>query len=85
MYIKVEFEYWNHEFEKSENHYFKTQELADNYIKGMEGYCKALKLRCRSYKDEISFAEMKKEITLEEFEELFGITIMENLYIVKER
>ena len=73
---------WNYEWEDFETYYFKTEEEAN---------LKAEKLEKETYHckhsinvSQITFEKMKETITVNEFEELFGIIITADGKIVKE-
>mgnify|MGYP007027037275 CR=1 FL=1 len=56
-----------------EQEFFKTEEEAISHKEHIEGHYR----RVRVYVKPISFKDMKEIITVEQFEELFGITITE--------
>ena len=73
---------WNYEWEDFETYYFKTEAEANLKAEELEKciyYCKySINV------SQITFEKMKETITVNEFEELFGIIITADEKIVKE-
>lgn len=72
-YYMLTFTEWDYEWEEEKNYFFKTEKEAKEYktllLKQNTRYSNKATI------NEISFEEMKELITVEEFEELFDITI----------
>lgn len=74
MYYKLEFETWTPEWEDIENFFFKSETDAKNKYEELSLNCLS---HNRGHITEISFEELKDEITISDFETLFGICIEE--------
>lgn len=74
MYYKLEFETWTPEWERVETFFYKNKVEARNKHKELSRICP---LSNRGYITEISFEQLKEEITVSDFELLFGICIRE--------
>lgn len=73
-YYKMTFESWGFDWDKTEVFFSKTKtdaEMRQKEIEAVRG------CRKRFYIEEVSFDEMKEEITVSDFEELFGVAINE--------
>ena len=73
---------WNYEWEDFETYYFKTETEANLKAEELEKdtyHCKQ-----SINVSQITFEQMKEKMTVNEFEELFGINITADGKIVKE-
>lgn len=73
---------WNYEWEDFETYYFKTEEEAN--LKAEELEEETYHCKHSINVSQITFEKMKETITVNEFEELFGIIITADEKIVKE-
>lgn len=73
-YIKMTFESWGFDWDETEVFFFKSKKDAEMLQKEIEAIRSCHK---RFYIEEVSFDEMKDEITVSDFEELFGIVVNE--------
>ena len=77
MYYRLAILTWDYEWEDSEFHYFKSVKEAEQMKDEISSQYTRTGQSHQCYIEPISFEELKIEITVHDFEELFGVVISE--------